>query len=278
MIGRSFESTRRNSRSESTRFQFTASFARLTILAVAVLFLSVVGRAHAASINYGDFAGTNVTYVGVTEASNSGDALPLFGPPTVSGDSLDFDPVGFSASATGASGVDVTDGNLRFMVTSHPGSVINALKLSEAGDTTLAGFGTDATFTAVTGNGILNINQVNGVGINVISVPFSMTFTPSGGTYGLGTDGGGGPLYSANWSGGVMLDVDAILAANNKVGHATKITVNLDNTLTALSEAGTFALIAKKDFGGLSVTVIPEPATCLLLGIAVMGLAVTRRR
>jgi hypothetical protein len=45
-----------------------------------------------------------------------------------------------------------------------------------------------------------------------------------------------------------------------------------------LSEAGTFSLIAKKEFGGLTITIIPEPATCMLAGIAVLGLVFARRR
>ncbi|MGD9635362.1 MAG: PEP-CTERM sorting domain-containing protein [Pirellulales bacterium] len=255
------------------------SFASLALAAGAFLYAS---QAFAAPINYGDFAGATVTYTQVTEDANSaGDAPPLFGPPTVSGDSLDFDPVGFSASATGAGGVDITDGNLRFGIVAKPGGAINQVMLNEAGDTTLAGFGTDATFTAVTARGVISITGVDGAGINVVSTPFSMTFSPSGGTYGLGTDGGGGPLYAADWSGGIAIDVDAILTSKNipfNLG-ATKVSINLDNTLIALSQNGTFSLIAKKDFGGLSVTVnIPEPSTVLMLGLASIGLVIARRK
>jgi len=254
------------------------SYSSLALLAGALLF---VGQAVAAPINYGDFAGTTVTYTQVTEDANSaGDAPPLFGPPTVSGDSLDFDPVGFSAAAAGAGGVDITDGNLRFGIMANAGSGISQVVLSEAGDTTMAGFGTDATFTAVIARGVISILAVDGVGINTISEPFSLTFSPSGGTFGLATDGGGGPLFAAGWTGTETIDVSAILTSKNvpyNVG-ATKVSINLDNTLVALSELGTESLIAKKDFGGLSITVIPEPSTMLLLGLAVVGLVVGRRK
>lgn len=254
------------------------SYSSLAILAGAFLF---VGQALAAPINYGDFAGTTVTYTQVTEDANSaGDAPPLFGPPTVSGDSLDFDPVGFSAAAAGAAGVDITDGNLRFGIQAHAGSAINSVVLSEAGDTTMAGFGTDATFTAVMAQGVISILAVDGVGINVVSQPFALSFAPSGGTFGLLTDGGGGPLFSGGWTGSVSIDVNAILASKNvpfNIG-ATRVSINLDNTLVALSEAGTESLIAKKDFGGLSITVIPEPSSMILLGLAAVGLVVARRK
>jgi hypothetical protein len=282
MIGSSVEIIRRAARRESNRV-VARSCRWLALLVGAVslgLLLSAGVDVQAAPINYGDFMGNTVTYVDVTEDSNSGDTPPLFGPPTVSGDSLDFDPVGFDANATGAGGVDVTDGNLNFMVVAKPGFGIENLSLSEAGDTTLAGFGGLGTFTAVTADGVLNISMVDGVGINVISVPFALTFVPSGGTFDLASDGGGGPLFHTFWSGGVVIDIDSILLANNISFNrgASKISVNLDNTLTALSEDGTFSLIAKKDFGGLSITTnIPEPTTFALVGLAVLGLAAARR-
>jgi hypothetical protein len=254
------------------------SYSSLAFMAGAFL---LVGQSVAAPINYGDFAGTTVTYTQVTEDANSaGDAPPLFGPPTVTGDSLDFDPVGFSAAAAGAAGVDITDGNIRFGIIANAGSAINTVNLNEAGDTTMAGFGTDATFTAVTAHGVISILAVDGAAINVISEPFALSFAPSGGTFGLGTDGGGGPLFSAGWTGSVSIDVNAILASKNVAYNfgATKVSINMDNTLVALSQAGTESLIAKKDFGGLSITVIPEPSSMILLGLAIVGLAAGRRK
>ena len=269
----------------SFSFRSRKAIFRLTSLVAALALCFSTSLIHAAAINYGNFMGNTVTYVGVTEDSNSGDATPLFGAPTVSGDSIDFNPVGFSANATGAGGVDVTDGQLLFMVVAKPGSAIENFQLSEAGDVTLAGFGTDATFASVSANVFLNISEVNGFAVNTISVPLSMAFTPSGGTFGLGSDGGGGPLYNSAWSGNLFINLNAIVAANNLNGKATKITVNIDNTLVALSQANTFSLIAKKDFGGVSITVnrppgnpiVPEPTSAALVGLAVFGLAAGRR-
>jgi hypothetical protein len=244
----------------------------------------------AAPINYGDFPGNTVIYQMVREAPNSaGDAGALFGAPQVFADSLDFDPVGFGASTTGG-GVDMTDGNLAFMVKAKPGNSINNIQIAEQGDTTLAGIGTDTTFSSVSMKGILNISEVDFVGINAISIPISITnFSPSGGSFGLGSDGGGGPHFVSNWNGSTLIDlttanpvVAAALASQGVVPTlgVTKISVNFNNTLVAISQVGTSALIAKKDNGIIITTNIPEPTSCLLaaLGLALCGFAARRSR
>jgi hypothetical protein len=222
-------------------------------------------------------------YLDVTEDANSaGDDPPLFGAPNISGDSLDFDPVGFSASATGASGNDITDGNLKFDIVAKPGKYLTNVQFAEAGDATLAGFGTDATFVSVTAMLFIDIEEVDGVAITPVNVMASMAFTPSG-AYDLATHGGGGPLFSTGWSGSVTIDLLQALTDNNVpfVNGATRVTFNLDNTLTALSEAGTSSLIAKKDFDGLTVTAnVPEPGSLALASLALLGLSASllRRR
>jgi hypothetical protein len=78
----------------------------------------------------------------------------------------------------------------------------------------------------------------------------------------------------------MSIDIEALLTANN-IGFdfgATKIHVELDNTLTALSQPGTEAFIAKKDFQGFSVTSIPEPGTATLLGGGSLFLISFRRK
>jgi len=307
MTVRSIELTRRVARPSVWIKQARKSFP-LAILAGAVFSFSIISASvMGAQINYGTFAGDNVNYVNVTEDSGADEPLPLFGAPTVTGDSIDFNPIGFDATSMNG-GADITDSNLVFMVTSKSGSRISSVTFSEAGDTTLAGnvpVGSMGTATSVTATGVLDIHEIditrdgafNPVGINHISVPFSLTFNPSGGTYFLGTDGAGGPLYHSPWTGSVTINVDAILAANGIVvppgpldpdGGATKISIDLDNTLTAVSQAGTSAHIAKKDFGGITIRAnvptepggdpeIPEPTTLVLVGLGLLGLATARR-
>jgi hypothetical protein len=259
------------------------------LLAGAALFIIFMSRAAVAvpmvcgtSLCYGDFMGDTVTYVDVKEDSNSGDTLPLFGEPSVSGDSLDFDPVGFDANASGAGGNDTTDANLRFMVMAKPLHIIKNLTMSEAGDTTLSGFGNFMTFTSVTASVFVDILEIDGVGVNNISFNGNMVFSPSGGQYDLS---GGGPLFHTIWDGSLFIDVMGVLDAAVANGDippyafgATKISVNMDNTLTALSQQGTAALIAKKDAGGISITVnIPEPSSLALVGLGLLAIGSVRR-
>lgn len=289
MTVRTTEMTRWVARPAFSNFSVRA-FQRLACVAGAILVLvtAISLPSLAAPINYGDFAGATVTYTQVTEDANSSDdAPPLFGAPTVSGDSIDFNPVGFNAASSGG-GADITDGQLTFGVKADTDYAINNLSLSEAGDTTLAGIGNDGTITVVRASGILNVHEVDGVGIDVLSLPISLSFSPSNGDWGLLTDGGGGPFFHTQWSGSQLLDVNQLLI-NNNVDYdqgATRISVNLDNVLIAVSQAGTTALIAKKNFGGLSITVnvpppgggIPEPTSVALAGLALLAMAAGWRR
>lgn len=264
----------------------------LMLAAAAILnFVLVSQFAQSAPINYGSFSGTTVNYLNVTEVENSPppDVAPLFGEPfvlsppatypatpcvlcAIPGNSLNFDPTGFSASASGAAGSDITDGQLSFTVVAKPGFGIGSISLAEAGDLTLAGNGTNATNVGVAGSGTLNIQAINGVGVFIPSIGFNLTMTNSG-LYGLVTDGGASaPFpYFDDWSGSWIQNLTNIIVANGYSANdlVTQISINVDNTLSANSEAGTSALIAKKEFGGLSVTVqtIPEPATWILLAV-----------
>ena len=129
-----------------------ASLIHLRLCTGALLVWGVLAvHSNATSINYGDFSGSSVMYLDVTEAANSpGDAPPLFGAPAIFGDTLDFNPTGFSAGASDGS-TDLTDGQLTLGIMAQSGLVIDSLVVSESGDYSLLGFTPNSAGAGVTG-------------------------------------------------------------------------------------------------------------------------------
>ena len=173
-------------------FRSRAGVAKILNFVVLVLGLGAlisVPSANATPINYGDFSGTTVMYLDVTESSAT-DPTQLYGAPYVTGNSLNFDPVSFNSFSTGGSVVDITDGTLSLGIKALSGESIPIVQISEAGDYTLTGLVNNA-FAGVAANYFINIFEVDGAPINVISVPASMIFTPSDGDDLLSVDGEG---------------------------------------------------------------------------------------
>jgi hypothetical protein len=152
------------------------------------------------------------------------------------------------------------------------------IDFSESGDFALTGFGGNA-YAQVTAEFFVNIVEVDGVSIQPINLQQSMVMTPSDGDFSLADDGPG-PLVQGVWSGLVEIDIDAAVAdaGYTPVLGATRVTIVADNSLLAISDEGTTALIEKKDFSGLAIAIIPEPGTLALLvaGIGILG-ALRRR-
>lgn len=230
-------------------------------------------RPVAASIDYGNFFGNTVEYEQVTESSATS-ALPLYGPPVIAGNSLTFSPPDFAATSTNGGPPEITDGHLNTTIVGIGNSVIPDLEISEAGDYTLAGIGTDATSVSVAAPVILRITGINGVSVNPIQFATNVIFTPDGGTYTLPGDAGVGVI----WTGFVSTSFDSIIASAGLTGHATQVIFDMDNTLTAFSQTGTIAFIQKKVSSDVVLTVVPEPTSIGLMAMGSLSLLARRRR
>lgn len=263
-------------------------FTLLSMTLAATFLVATLADNLQAAVMHGDFPATTVDFLDVTEEtllSTSGKGDGLFGAPTVAGDSLDFDPIGFSASSTGGGPSDLLDVQLKFMIQAKDGNAITSILLTEAGDTTLDnGFSSDDALTRVTANVFVDILEINGVGVSGVDFTGDMEFMPSDGDYQLSVDNPGGSSLNTSWTGSFFRELGPILAANSLTGNVTKVAVTLDNTLTATSDTGSTAFIAKKDTDGIVITVnpdemeIPEPSSLLLAVGSLLVLAGARRR
>lgn len=241
---------------------------REVVLVTAMVFAAAA--AFASIVNYGDYAGSSLTYTQVSEASIT-DPVPLFGAPTISGDTLDFDPLAFGATSTGATAPDITDGQLNFGIDAMDGYSIPSVTISEQGDFTLEGQGTQLTLVAVATPVILEVNAVDGMSIDTLTFNGFMSFAPPAGIYDVVTY----PGIAMPWSGSLTFDVDQLLADKGidfTLG-ATSIDIALDNTLVAISELESTATILKKD-----IKITPEPSTIGLVLLGLVAAAHARRR
>jgi hypothetical protein len=243
----------------------TRVFAGAAALAIcAALAASFSSVAQAASINYGNFGPVppGVSFLQVTESSGT-DAVPLYGPPTPFATGLDFDPAGFVASAVNGS-ADITDGQLNFTVM---GPSINSVGVFEAGDYSLAGVGTSATQVFAGAIVRATVTQINGLPVAPINL------APANASVGFNLVANPGVVQP--WSLGTVLNIAGQLAPNQ---HATKVDISINNQLLALSQPGSLAFIAKKEFIVSTGTNIPEPATAGLAGLALCGLGLVARK
>lgn len=227
-----------------------------------------------AAIIYGDFTGTTVMYLDVTE-SNATDEQK-FGAPEIFGDQLDFNPTNFRAQSDGAAVINDSQLNMTIM-SSSPANPITDVFIDEGGDFTLSGLGNAQAVATVGTNVQFTVTHIDGNPITpeVCTDSAQLIFTPNAnGEFSLPADQG----TAVPWTGNLDFDVAALLASCGVNGNATKVDVVLDNTLTATAADGGAAFIAKKDFRGLTITV-PEPSSmglvCAMLGF--FGLFVRRR-
>ncbi|MFI4859314.1 MAG: PEP-CTERM sorting domain-containing protein [Phycisphaerales bacterium JB063] len=232
--------------------------------------VAITASAIASPINYGDFSdippGT-LSYLDVTESSFT-DPGPLYNAPSISGNTLDFDPLAFGAAASDG-GSDLTDGQLNFTIDTLPDAGLTSFSIVESGDFSFAGLTpTPGTFVSASAGVTVSILEVDGAALGTpISVFASALFVSD-----YPSTGGAPSTGLMPWSLVTFVDLAAALPSGS---GATLIEVALDNQLIASTTEDNQAAISKKDFKVITETV-PEPGSLALLGLG--GLLIARRR
>ncbi|HMP04913.1 MAG TPA: hypothetical protein PJ982_01070 [Lacipirellulaceae bacterium] len=235
--------------------------------AAALALWAAAPAAMAASISYPDQGPLPPGYMFTDISESSGtDPVPLYGPPTPFLLGLDFTPVGFGASAAGGS-ADLTHGQLNYTIMAGPNTPgIPIVSFAESGLFSLAGAGTAATSVTAGASLRVTVREINGASV----APILLAPAVASVSYDLLGNPGVNQPWGLSATVNVAAQLFALLGPNNV---ATKADVVIDNALAAISESLTNASIIKTD---IDVTVTPEPAAGLMMGLAL--LAVPRRR
>ncbi len=249
------------------------------ICTLAMLALSMTSTtAQAGTFPFGDFAGTDVMFLGVTE--NNGEPNSLFAPPSgpnVFGNTLHLDPENFS-SQSGNNSAHLIDSTLTTTIMSGPGKVITSVSISELGDYSLGGLIGGQAFAEVGAAFFWTVLEIDNQPANLATQATNLILGTgagaNGGTYNRPGDDGTAVI----WNGIANIDLAGFLASQNINGDVTKVRLRFDNTLQTAADDVSNAFIKKKSVD-ISVTteMIPEPTSALLLVLGLTAMPWARR-
>ena len=225
--------------------------------------LGVSASAHAASLAHpGAVIVMDGVYDNVVETSIT-DGLPMYGAPSAGlGNEMTFPLPSFTASASNDAS-DLTAGALEFTFDADPGKLIAKMTLNESGSYTVTDGGTVSAAGALTVRYFDELQQA----FVILADPIQMAISPGGILDPLADFPVTGP-GSGDWSGMAMIDFQALGI------ETSSVIVAMDNTLAASATSNGSATI-NKDMLTINTTIIPEPASLVLMGL---GLAMIAKR
>ncbi len=250
----------------------TSVFMRLAVVICGVAVC--VSSVRAAPIAYGDRFGNTVDYLQIVEGSST-DATPLYGNPTIappSSNLLRFSPTQFGSSSYGVVPPfsDITDGTVTFTVAAKGANTVPGLSINEAGAYILEGPTAPA----------LNYARVTIVAaIEFLTVADAAPFTPFTKTFVnvvqnfVVPDPMGIPH---GWSGGSTFNFASVPELAGRSVTSARVTINnILQTRAYYNDPTAFSFIDKKS---LIINVVPEPGSMAILGLAISGILIRRRR
>jgi hypothetical protein len=265
------------------------NFRRALLSAAALVALASVAHADA---NYGNIVGPNIMYLNVQEKDTQfpgPNPAQLFGPPSLAGDNLVFNPLGFAGSAQNNDFL-VQDGLLSIdqIMTNSPLGNISKLTINEGGGFIVVGGANAAVARATLIAAPVLVAQLNGVNgpVNVTVTPtYAFNHVEAGpvtvvqGANSLQFTSNGG-VANGSWGITATYDIAAAVAAAG-LPNGTRVTklgtLALDNQLVRDTDPNSFSYIDKKFFN-ITVTAIPEPSTILLGLMGGVGLVLGSRK
>lgn len=213
---------------------------------------------------YGEAA---VVTIDGDDVSFTYDDATLFGPANIIGNSIFFLPTTFKAESLNGIGAVTENQTLNITIEAiTAGYAIDSFLLQESGDYKLNGSGASSNV-----NGMLAVTSLTKTTGVTFPMPFrEEQFFDTGAL----ADTAGAP---ASWSTGAGIDLGTITGWEQD----TKVTVTIENLLTATTLNNGEQAFVEKKFGGvgLSINPIPVPAAVWLFGSGLIGLVgVARRR
>lgn len=208
---------------------------------------------------FGTAFAASVTLSGTTVDYTFDDALlGLFGPASVSGNTLYFTPVTFSAQSLNGAGFALANATLNIEVTAHANWSFNAIDLTEKGSYMLLGAGSSAD--------VGGQMRVFDVAQPLADLTSSILPTTALDQTGLSTN---------NWVAGASADLSAWNSAQT-------VNVTVQNLLLASTGISPSLALVEKHFVGLTAVTAPIPEAetyaMMLAGLGLVGFAVARRR